>query len=424
MSKIREYEKRIFLLQARYIELLKEFEEKYPKYYHLRYQMSTADPGRIQKLLDGETAFVEYVVADSILYSFLISGSDFRIVASPLDTGFIDTVDRYYRTIQQRTLIKNPSKVQFWRDSRKIYNSVMHPIEHWTAAYNKLIIVPDPLLANVSFETLADTDSSYLIYDYTVSYHYSATLFLDSITNGDSFPQNGFAGFAPVFDPARNNGALLREKSDLFDLNDPAFTMRSIETRYLRFVPLYESEREINMIIELFDRYNLPSRGYLHEDASERNLKTIEEQQYLHIATHGFFNKENPSYSGLAFSQPSDSMFAEDGILYAREIFNMDLNCNLVVLSSCESGAGKVVRGEGNMALTRGFLFAGVPNMVFSLWKVNDKYTSLLMIEFYRQVLAGRGYDEALREAKLKLLRDEKSALPNHWGAFLLIGQI
>jgi CHAT domain-containing protein len=105
------------------------------------------------------------------------------------------------------------------------------------------------------------------------------------------------------------------------------------------------------------------------------------------------------------------------------------LNADLLVLSSCESGIGKLVKGEGLMALTRGFLYSGARNVIHSLWKVSDKETSQLMIELYRNILNPRegsepwqGYAATLREAKLSLIAEETTAFPASWSSFVLVG--
>lgn len=100
----------------------------------------------------------------------------------------------------------------------------------------------------------------------------------------------------------------------------------------------------------------------------------------------------------------------------------MNLNADLVVLSSCESGVGPLLAGEGMVGLNRSFLQAGVPNLVFSLWKIDDLATSQRMVKFYQEFLSGKSYAEALRIAKLSLLESPETALPAYWASFMMIG--
>jgi CHAT domain-containing protein len=141
------------------------------------------------------------------------------------------------------------------------------------------------------------------------------------------------------------------------------------------------------------------------------------------VATHSIKKENNPKLSGLIFAQSQNPSEREDGILYSGETYNLNLNAELIVLSSCESGIGKLVKGEGMLALNRGFLYSGVQNTIFSLWKVEDKSTSRLMIELYRNILEGKSFSTALRRAKLQLIQDPFTAFPRYWSGFILVGE-
>jgi len=118
----------------------------------------------------------------------------------------------------------------------------------------------------------------------------------------------------------------------------------------------------------------------------------------------------------------NDSTSGEDGILYSEEIFTLDLDARLVVLSACESGLGKIKKGEGILSLTRGFLYAGADNVIASLWQVADESTSELMINFYKSLLENKTISASLREAKINLIRNRKYSYPLEWAPFVLIG--
>ena len=207
---------------------------------------------------------------------------------------------------------------------------------------------------------------------------------------------------------------------------DSESAFRSVSVDGKKFNELKYSEWEVKSIEDLFSKANNNGSeiGYFHSSATEDSFKkNIRNYNIIHIATHSFVNESRPELSAIVFAQPKDSNSHEDGILYADETYNLDLNANLVVLSSCESGLGKLIKGEGMMALTRGFLYAGASNIIFSLWKIPDKQTSELMIDFYKQMLSGKSYSESLRQAKLKLISIPSSARPRSWASFLLIGK-
>ena len=119
-----------------------------------------------------------------------------------------------------------------------------------------------------------------------------------------------------------------------------------------------------------------------------------------------------------------DEEGGEDGFLQMREIFNLNLDADLVVLSGCETGRGKLLKGEGLVGLSRAFLAAGARSLVVSLWRVNDRSTSLLMEAFYLNLKEGLGKAEALHQAKLALMKVEEGryAHPYYWAPFILIG--
>ena len=161
-------------------------------------------------------------------------------------------------------------------------------------------------------------------------------------------------------------------------------------------------------------------RAFLGPEATEENYKKYALNSYvIHFSGHAFTNDSIPLYSGLALTQNTDS--SEDGFLHAYEIYNQSLQAELAVLSACKTGIGKQIRGEGVMSLARAFHYAGCPNIAMSLWPADDKATKELMIEFHKQLKAGKAKDEALRQAKLYVLDKHKSH-PFYWGAFVLIG--
>ncbi|MGB0864837.1 MAG: CHAT domain-containing protein, partial [Saprospiraceae bacterium] len=113
-----------------------------------------------------------------------------------------------------------------------------------------------------------------------------------------------------------------------------------------------------------------------------------------------------------------------DGLLYTSEVYNLQLKTNLLVLSSCESGLGQLAKGEGMISTNRGFLYAGALNIMYSIWKVNDRYTYELMTGFYENMLEQMSYPQALRQAKLNMINKNRiAAIPTNWAGFLLLGQ-
>ena len=259
----------------------------------------------------------------------------------------------------------------------------------------------------------------YLIRKYEISYHYSATL-LAKARRKAAPEHTGIYAFAPVYEPAENQvvPVVNPERGG----SQPTFRAMNPDGT---FTHLPESEHEVKNIIDLFGKAGFANNTLaLRDAATEASLKDNLEQAYrfIHIAAHSFADLDNPKFSGIAcFDEEGDGR--EDGTLHTGEIYNISTRADLVTLSSCESGFGKLERTEGLLGLNRAFIYAGTPNVVFSLWKVYDKVNASLMVDFYGQVLKGHNYATSLRAAKLKLLEREETAAPHYWSPYLLIGR-
>jgi CHAT domain-containing protein len=145
--------------------------------------------------------------------------------------------------------------------------------------------------------------------------------------------------------------------------------------------------------------------------------------RYLHFATHGYLDTERPELSALVLSQLDPQGHPVDGFLRVNDIYNSRLSADLVVLSACQTGLGKEVRGEGLMGLTRAFLYAGVPRVIVSLWSVDDRATAELMAAFYRSLLrGGKRPSEALLDAQRELRKHKEWQSPYYWAAFVQQG--
>jgi CHAT domain-containing protein len=283
-----------------------------------------------------------------------------------------------------------------------------------------LIIVPDGPLHHLPFESLLvnfDEQSMadrpdysalpYLINSHAISYSYSATLRAILRDRTQPEPDRGFAGIAP----------------GSYDTSSSAESMWSSSTN-----PLPGAKREVRRLRSLFSpSYNplgrlLDSRNelWLGENANEESLAEgqLHGYKYIHFATHGILNDSIPELSGLLLHPSSTT---SDDVLHLGEIYSLDLNADLVVLSACDTGKGKVVDGEGVVGLAGGLLFAGAKNVVVSLWQVDDSVAGEVMIPFYIRFLRNAPYRRALRDAKLEIIKGGgRSARPYYWAPYVL----
>lgn len=367
-------------------------------------------------------ALVEYLTGDSSLYVFYITEKDFRILQLP-GTYFIPAEDgsgayqqvRYAYSREKldeevrklRASILKQNKPEYVQAAQSVYRTVLQPLERYLKLdrISQLILVPDGSLLYVPFEALLThkPDSEewrsmpYLLTSYRVSYTYNYNLVGDVGTGTTG--KRSLLALAPVFAEA--------DQQTQFGGKIVA--------------PLPASEKELNAIAELFrasgrDDYSV----YIGVEARKTRIKGGEASQYrmLHMATHGFVYPEDPVRSGVLLYPDK----GEEGMLYSGELAGLNLDADLVVLSACETGLGKIRKGEGIIGLTRGFLFAGARNVVVTLWPVADESTSRLMTEFYRTILQkNASFPTALSEAKMLLIRQGDFAAPFYWAPFILV---
>ena len=423
--KLQQLEEKYFGLKVKYDELIRRFEKNYPKYHVLKYESKTVAVAELQAALDDETALLKYFVGDTAICAFVVTRRHFETFSLKKDSLFTATVHALTASFKNIS-----SKTTYLQAAADLYLRLIKPLGSNIADKSHWIIIPDGDLYFIPFETLLDksvvstqevnySDLPFLIKKHEISYQLSATLFLESQKESDKLKRSDpFVGFAPVFS---KNGALNSDILNSLTVANPDASSYFVTRNGKTLDELKYSAQELWTIAQSFP---FGSRVYLHEEASEENFKNnVKNYKYVHVATHGFINNENPKLSNLAFSQPQNNNAKEDGILYSGETYNLDLNADLLVLSACQTGAGQIIKGEGLMALTRGFFYSGARNIVASLWKVYDEHTSRLMVEFYREIAAGKSYSAALREAKLKMIANPETAAPQSWAGFVLIGR-
>ncbi|MCK4406801.1 MAG: CHAT domain-containing protein, partial [Bacteroidales bacterium] len=410
-DKINLWGSKLFDLNREYDSLISKFEKEHKQYYSLKYDKNVISVKTIQKKLNKNKALIEYTVSDSLLFIFVITSEKFSAFELPIDSTF-------FRNIEElRKLLKNVSaensNVNF-RDysivSYQLYRDLIKPIQNLITGKD-LIIIPDGILGYIPFEALISMlpdvekidyrNLFYLIKNYPISYSYSATLlFKDYKTKTTG---NKLLAFAPAYEitdkTEKNQSLVLNKFSDIL-------------------IPIKNAKNEINNINKIFDGKFLQDL-----DATELNFKTFANNfDVLHFAMHTIIDDENPMYSKMVFTLDNDSV--EDGCLNTYEIYNLDLNARLAVLSACNTGFGKLSKGEGIMSLARGFLYSGVQSIIMTLWKIEDKSGVEIMTKFYTNLKKGNSIDNALRKAKLDYLKSASQfrAHPYFWAAYVDIG--
>ena len=421
----------LFSLENEYEKLINNFDINYPRYTELKYSPKIPSISSFSKNLDDSTGFVNYFISDTSLYIFFIGKDKYGCYQIEVDSSFETMVLNYLRCI------KKNRRDEFVKYSGLLYEKLLKPIEHMIVDKQSLVFIPDKYLSYLPFETLCSktainqswTNSlNFLVRRFNIHYHYSVAL-LQQMTKykSDKLSTNGgIVGFAPVFSKEGKNNIVASNRSSVIDstIMDKS-VIQAVATNGETYNELPYSKEEVQSIMEIFSNKGYLSDGHFHQGASEEKFKKLAgKYKYIHLATHGFINEKNPHLSGIVFAQSSTSNTSneEDNILFSGETFNLSLSADLLVLSACETGLGKIVKGEGVMSMTRGFLYAGVSNIIISLWKIGDKNTSDLMEKFYSFQLEGDSYAMALRKAKLELINKNATSFPSTWAGFTLLG--
>ena len=184
-------------------------------------------------------------------------------------------------------------------------------------------------------------------------------------------------------------------------------------------VPLPAAEKEAKEIAQLFKGSNVRTRARATESLLKSGYEGLGRPDVIHFACHGIFNEKAPELSHLALTPDQKN----DGKLEMHEIFDLDWKgLSLVTMSACSSGNGKLGAGNDLVGLTRGFMFAGAPSILCSLWDVDDDATKVLMVNFYKNYLGGMSKPESLRRAQVAMMKNPKWSHPYYWSAFVLFG--
>ncbi len=371
-------------------------------------QIEGSEPATMEKVqnagLDNNSVLLEYSLGDSSSVLWVITPDAYQMIRLPGRKILEEQVETF------RFALLNPhqdNKAFLQESGYFLYKNLVQAAESFLKKKSRLVILPDGILNYIPFEVLITKEAapgrdipysklSYLVKQYPVSYGQSASVYLSMVENR---PTSSYTGL---------------EMKELVAFGDPVYGGK--------FKRLEYSGKEIENIAALFP--DAMVKTFIREEATEEQAKEekmLSEYKHIHFATHGVMDEKNPEKSGLVLSQ--ENLSTEDGVLRADEISGLELNADLVVLSACQTGIGKMIRGEGMIGLSRSFMYAGAPSVVMSLWSVADQSTNVLMKRFYAYLIAKKlSKAEALQQARISMIKDEQYAHPFFWAPFVLTG--
>lgn len=348
----------------------------------------------IQSALDARTAVLEYWVSEENLVIWLLSKRGLEVTT--LDIGR-QNLQRLVRGCRNAVAYRDNTVTQ--TTLNKLHQLLIAPVQDQLRGFRQIVVVPHRSLHFLPFQALISEKKQFLTEQFLVTYAPSSSILYYCLRRNNK-PGSAFLGMA------------------LADL------------QLEQHANLPATKQEVELLAQLY-----PDAESKFGDACAETFvkENADDFNYVHIATHGVFNEQEPVYSYLLMA-PTDE---DDGRLTVNEIFSLDINSRLVTLSACETALGDLSEGDELVGLSRAFIYAGSSAVLVSLWKVQDNTTALLMARFHEHLTSGKSAAEALSLAQRDMIHQralrpgEESPLatldhpvdhPYYWAPFILVG--
>ncbi len=417
------------------------------KYRRLRKpHLATLDEAR--KISGTDSAILEYVIWEEKeresddwthrqSYCLVITGKEQKLVALDKDFDYTDTVARFRDSIIDQNKKKD-------RDALGVllYDKLVAPVEREIGGIKNIIIVPDGTLAFLPFDALRKNNSSpYLCESYSVTLSPSVSVMLMVQKRRFSSNRKSFLAFGgAVYSTGKGEKRGMRRSAQPKEVSVKSKEYYAEEGSRGR--PLYY--RNLSMqwdnIPGTLDEINEIENGIYKREktrvikgaaVSESKIKELSKHNELmkyksiHFACHGYYDADLPSYSAVVMSEVSGTVKSgEDGYLSVPEVALMKLQADIVNLSACETGLGKIVQGDGVVGLARAFQEAGANRVGVTLWEVADEPTKNFMVGVYRRaVRMNMSFGTAVSETKREFIRSREFSDPYFWSAFIIYGR-
>jgi len=399
----------------------------------------------IQEQLDENTVLLEYSLGDERSYLWAVTQNSLKTYELPKRDDVAKVAQQVYQSLVARSVIKRletpaerqariaAADEQFQKTAGELARMIIAPATAELGT-KRLVVIADGALQYVPFAALPLDGPRPLVVDHEVVSLPSASALAiqrQTLANRQPAPK----GIAVVADPVFSTADARFKSSGQVKEVAHASMGSANDTRILehlsggpsgqlaiRRLPFTRQEAEQILAVA-----PAGSNFKAIDFRANRALATsgeLSQYRYVHFATHGYLDTTRAGLSAIVLSMIDEQGKPQDGFLRAHDIYNLKLPAELVVLSACETGLGKEVRGEGIEGLTRGFMYAGARRVVVSLWNVNDKATASLMQHLYLGMLRGNKTPAAaLRAAQIEMLRSKQWRSPYYWAAFVMQGE-
>jgi CHAT domain-containing protein/tetratricopeptide (TPR) repeat protein len=405
-----------------------------PAYAALKYPEPITLKEIQQKVLDKDTVMLQYSIGKERSYLWFVTRTTVQTYNLPGEKELEEIAKPFHSTLTNSGSINDVK-----RTGDKLFNLIISPVANQLAG-KRLLVVADGVLQYIPFAALPLPTSNYtpLIKKHEiVNAPSAATIALQRKQPRRSASKTLAIIADPVFkaDDARlssRNKASIdsclvtppdNSKNTANNLADLQRSLRTLDLRNIQRLPNTQQEaKQILALVPPNQREAACSFAANYDTVTQPQKSRLDQYRNVLFATHGFINSTNPQLSGLVLSLVDSKGKPRDGFLRLHDIFNLQLNADLVVLSACQTGLGEDIRGEGLVGLTRGFMYAGTRRVVTSLWNVDDAKTAQLMTSFFQKTLKEQQTPSAaLRSAQLQLWQTNPD--PRYWAAFTLQGE-
>ncbi len=376
-----------------------------PAYANLRYP-EIISLEKAQKMLDKKTAFFEYMISDEISYLFVVTQENLNIYPIPSREQLQVLVSNYIKKISDK-------ENNEFSEGYSLFKKLVQP--GLKKSIKKIIFIPDDILNFLPFEALITKPDSrkWLVWDYHIAYSPSVSSLQEIINRKKSSGYKRHKDLLAVGDPYFKP---LKDKSNGEQSLNQFMPVSQFDLQRLEY-----SGTEIDKISRLFR--NSQKTVFKRNQATEDVLKkaNLEDYKIIHLATHSLIDNQRPFRSSIVLALDDNPQ--EDGFLQMREIYNIKLNSDLVVLSACKTGLGQFIKGEGIEGINRSFFYAGSSAVLMSLWPVNDQATFQMMERFYTHLRSSKSIINSLRKTKLELIGSDSLSHPYYWAGFIVSGK-
>jgi CHAT domain-containing protein len=438
--------KEIVAITAEYEEIQAQIRTRSPRYAALTQPQPLGLTEIQQQALDEDTLLLEYALGERRSYLWFVSQRSINSYELPPRAEIEAATRRVYELLTVRPKRWAPPDPQLIAQARTLSRMLLGPVASQLSG-KRLVVVAPGALSYLPFTALPlpedkkrpDGDYEPLIAKHEVVSIPSASV-LAIIRRETAGRQRAAKSIAVLADPVFEESDPRLDEAKKGNSSGKTLATRAADAEYSELTRAIRTmnfpDARAGFVRLPFSRYEADSlfaltpkgTGLKATDFNASRALALSGQlsQYriLHFATHGLLNSERPELSGLVFSLIDREGKPQDGFLRLHEVYNLQLNADLIVLSACESGLGKEIKGEGLIGLTRGFMYSGAPRVVASLWNVDDLATAELMKHFYQGMLKdGLPAGAALRAAQLELSRQKRWASPYYWASFVLHGE-